>query len=135
MTVRAADSPRFESIEQLRDALRKFSAERDWDQFHSPKNLSMALSVETAELLEHFQWMSESESRALPEQQLAAVGAEMADVFIYLVRLADKLGIDLLGAAATKIELNAQRYPADEFRGSSRKYSELKARDKPTAWE
>ena len=128
-------SPRFESIEQLRDALRNFSAERDWDQFHSPKNLSMALSVETGELLEHFQWISESESRALPEQKLAAVGAEMADVFIYLVRLADKLGIDLLGAAAAKIELNAQRYPADEFRGSSRKYSELKARDKPTAWE
>src|ERR1700733_1239925 len=114
-------SPRFESIEQLRDALRNFSAERDWDQFHSPKNLSMALSVETGELLEHFQWISESESRALPEQKLAAVGAEMADVFIYLVRLADKLGIDLLGAAAAKIELNAQRYPADEFRGSSPK--------------
>jgi len=128
-------SPRFESIEQLRDALRKFSAERDWDQFHSPKNLSMALTVETGELLEHFQWMSESESRALPEQKLAVVGAEMADVFIYLVRLADKLGIDLLGAAASKIEFNAQRYPADEFRGSSRKYSELKARDNPTAWE
>jgi dCTP diphosphatase len=125
----------FESIEQLRDSLREFSAERDWDQFHSPKNLSMALSVETGELLEHFQWISEAESRALPEQQLAAVGAEMADVFIYLVRLADKLGIDLLGAAASKIELNAQRYPADEFRGSSRKYSELQARDNPTAWE
>ncbi len=95
----------------------------------------MALSVETGELLEHFRWMSEAGIRALPEPKLTAVAAEMADVFIYLVRLADKLGIDLLVAAATKIELNAQRYPADEFRGSSRKYSELKARDKPTAWE
>ena len=113
---------RFESIEQLRDALHAFAAERDWDQFHSPKNLSMALTVETGELLEHFQWMSEQESRELSGEKLAAVGAEIADVFIYLVRLTDKLGIDLLSTAAAKIELNARRYPADEFRGSSRKY-------------
>ncbi|HEV7986056.1 MAG TPA: nucleotide pyrophosphohydrolase [Steroidobacteraceae bacterium] len=120
---------RFESIEQLRDALRAFSAERDWEQFHSPKNLSMALTVETGELLEHFQWMSEQESRQLSDDKLTEVRAEMADVFIYLVRLADKLGVDLLAAAAAKIEFNARRYPADEFRGSSRKYSELKTRD------
>lgn len=120
---------RFDSIEQLRDALRRFSEERDWNQFHSPKNLSMALAVETGELLEHFQWLSEQESQALSGDKLAEVRAEMADVLIYLVRLADKLGVDLLGAAADKIELNARRYPADQFRGSSRKYSELKARD------
>jgi dCTP diphosphatase len=122
-------SPRFESIEQLRDALRAFSAERDWDQFHSPKNLSMALTVETGELLEHFQWISEQESRELSDNKLTEVRAEMADVFIYLVRLADKLGVDLLAAAAAKIEFNARRYPAEEFRGSSRKYSDLKTRD------
>jgi dCTP diphosphatase len=120
---------RFESIEQLREALRRFSAERDWDQFHSPKNLSMAMIVEAGELLEHFQWMSEEESRALPPEKLAEVRAEMADVFIYLVRLADRLGVDLLAASADKIARNAERYPANEFRGSSRKYSQLKVRD------
>lgn len=121
--------PRFGSIEQLRDALRRFSLERDWDQFHSPKNLAMALIVEAGELLEHFQWMSERESAELTPAKLSEVRAEIADVFIYLVRLADRLGIDLLAAAATKIDQNARRYPADEFRGSSRKYSELKTRD------
>ncbi len=120
---------RIESIEQLREALRQFSADRDWDQFHSPKNLSMALIVEAGELLEHFQWMSEPESLALSPQKLAEVRAEMADVFIYLVRLADKLGVDLLAASADKIRRNAERYPADQFRGSSRKYSQLEAQD------
>jgi dCTP diphosphatase len=115
---------RFESIGQLRDALRAFAAEREWDRFHSPKNLSMALTVEAGELQEHFQWLSEQASRELTGEELAAVGAEMADVFIYLVRLADKLGIDLLEAAADKMEVNARRYPADEVRGSARKYTE-----------
>jgi NTP pyrophosphatase (non-canonical NTP hydrolase) len=115
---------RFDSIEQLRDALRTFAAERDWDQFHSPKNLTMALMVEAGELLEHFQWMTERESQALAPEQLAEVRAEMADVFIYLVRLADKLDIDLLAASADKIRRNAERYPADQFRGSRRKYSD-----------
>jgi dCTP diphosphatase len=113
---------RFESIQQLRDALRAFAAERDWDQFHSPKNLSMALTVEAGELQEHFQWLTEQASRALQGEDLAAVGAEMADVFIYLVRLADKLGVDLLQEAAAKLEVNARRYPADEVRGSARTY-------------
>ena len=119
-----------ESIEQLREALRQFAAERDWDQFHSPKNLSMALIVEAAELLEHFQWMSEPESAALSSAKHAEVRAEMADVFIYLVRLADRLDVDLLQAASDKIRLNALRYPADQFRGSSRKYTELEPREK-----
>lgn len=118
---------RLESIEQLRDALRAFAAERDWDQFHSPKNLSMALTVEAGELQEHFQWLSEAASSALAGEELAAVGAEMADVFIYLVRLADKLGVDLLQVAAAKLEVNARRYPADQVRGSARKYCEFKA--------
>jgi dCTP diphosphatase len=116
--------PAFASLEQLRDAVRAFAAERDWDQFHSPKNLAMALNVEAGELLEHFQWLSEQASGALPPQQLSEVAAEMADVFIYLVRLADKLDVDLLHAAKVKIALNAQKYPADKVRGSSRKYRE-----------
>jgi NTP pyrophosphatase (non-canonical NTP hydrolase) len=103
---------RFDTIEQLRDALRAFAAERDWDQFHSPKNLTMALTVEAGELLEHFQWMTEQESQAPAPAKLAEVRAEMADVFIYLVRLADKLGVDLLAASADKIGRNAERYPA-----------------------
>jgi NTP pyrophosphatase (non-canonical NTP hydrolase) len=118
---------RLESIQQLRDALRAFADERDWDQFHSPKNLSMALTVEAGELQEHFQWLSEQASSALAGEELAAVGAEMADVFIYLVRLADKLGVDLLQAAAAKLEVNGRRYPADKVRGSARKYRDFKA--------
>lgn len=109
---------------ELRDKLRKFVAERDWDQFHSPKNLAMALSVEAAELVEHFQWLTEAESRRLAPEKLAEVRDEMADVLVYLVRLADKLDVDLLGAAAQKIEKNALKYPADRVRGSMKKYSE-----------
>jgi dCTP diphosphatase len=110
---------------ELRDALRTFAAARDWDQFHSPKNLAAALSVEAAELLEHFQWLSEPASRELPAAQRVAVSHEMADVLLYLVRLADKLDIDLAAAAAAKLELNAAKYPVEKSRGSSRKYTEL----------
>jgi len=110
--------PTPDSLVRLRDALRVFAAERDWEQFHAPKNLAIALSVEAAELLEHFQW---SESAADP----AKVREELADVFLYLVRLADRLDVDLIAAARDKIELNAKKYPADKVRGSSRKYDEL----------
>ena len=109
---------------ELRDTLRKFVAERDWDQFHSPKNLAMALSVEAAELMEHFQWLTEDESRRLPPEKFNAVRDEMADVLVYLVRLADKLDVDLLEAAAQKIEKNALKYPAAKVRGSMKKYSD-----------
>ncbi len=114
----------FISLEQLRAAVRAFAAERDWDQFHSPKNLAMALSVEAAELLEHFQWLSESASRDLSPEQRSEVAAEMADVLIYLVRLADKLDVDLLQAAHAKMAVNDRKYPADQVRGSARKYQE-----------
>ncbi len=114
----------YQSLEQLRDALRAFALERDWDQFHSPKNLAMALAVESGELLEHFQWLTEAASQQLSAEQRREVAAELADVFIYLVRLADKLGIDPLQAAGAKMALNAQRYPAAAFRGSSRKYND-----------
>ena len=108
----------------LRDKLRQFVAERDWDQFHSPKNLAMALSVEASELLEHFQWLTEADSSRLPPEKRAQVSDEMADVLVYLVRLADKLDVDLLDAAAKKIEKNALKYPAERVRGSMKKYTD-----------
>ena len=112
-------------IENLRNQLRSFAAERDWDQFHSPKNLASALAVEAAELLENFQWLTEAESQQLPPDALAAVRAEVADVLLYLIRISDKLGIDLIAAAKAKIVLNAEKYPVDKARGSSKKYTEL----------
>jgi NTP pyrophosphatase (non-canonical NTP hydrolase) len=114
-----------ESLTALRDALRQFSAERDWDQFHTPKNLAIALSVEASELLEHFQWLTAEQSQMLDAEKLGCVREEMADVLLYLVRLADRLDVDLLAAARDKMVLNAEKYPADKARGSSRKYTDL----------
>jgi len=107
----------------LRDKLRVFAEARDWDQFHSPKNLSMALMVEAAELMEHFQWLTEAQSAELPHNDKQAVGEELADILLYLVRLSDKLGIDLREAALLKLEKNALKYPAELVRGSAKKYS------------
>jgi len=118
-------APNPHELTQLRDSLRQFAAERDWDQFHSPKNLAMALAVEAAELLERFQWVTEEDSKRLPPAELALVREEMADVLNYLIRLADKLDVNLLEAAREKIALNAQKYPVDKSRGSAKKYSEL----------
>ena len=112
------------TIESLTRSLREFAAQREWEPFHSPKNLASALAVEAAELLEHFQWLTEEQSRQLPPEQLAAVGHEAADVLLYLLQLADKLGIDLAAAARDKIEINARKYPAHEVRGSSRKFTD-----------
>src|ERR1700674_2135239 len=98
-------------LQDLRDPLRQFPAERDWDQFHSPKNLAIALNVEAAELLEHFQWLSDTESAAIPTEKRAKVREELADVLLYLIRLADKLDVDLALAAAEKISTNAEKYP------------------------
>lgn len=114
-----------DQLVELRDALRAFAAERDWDQFHSPRNLAAALAVEAAELLEPFQWLTDEQSRALSAEARAAVEQEMADVLLYLVRLADKLGVDLEQAARAKIALNAEKYPVESARGSSRKYDAL----------
>ena len=111
-------------IVTLQQQLRDFAAARDWDQFHSPKNLSMALAVEAAELVEEFQWLSEDASRQLTGERRERVRLEAADVFIYLLRLADKLDIDLLAAAADKMELNERKYPAERVRGDARKYTE-----------
>ena len=105
----------------LVEALRRFAGERDWEQFHSPKNLASALIVEAAELLEHFQWLTEDESRALPEATREAVAGEMADVLLYLLQLADKLGVDLVPAAQRKLVINELRYPAASAKGSAKK--------------
>lgn len=112
------------SFKQIKNRLREFAAERDWDQFHSPKNLSMALIVEAAELVEHFQWLSEKQSKKLPADKLAEVEQEIADIQIYLIRLADKLGIDVEKAVNAKITLNEKKYPANRVRGKSAKYDE-----------
>jgi NTP pyrophosphatase (non-canonical NTP hydrolase) len=109
----------------LRDALRRFAAARDWQQFHTPKNLAMALSVEAAELLEHFQWLTPAQSARLDERGKRAVADEIADVLLYLTRLADVLDIDPLAAARRKIRINARKYPVRSAKGNARKYSEL----------
>ena len=107
----------------LRDALRAFAAERDWEQFHTPKNLAAALAVEAAELLEPFQWLTPEEAAKLTPEQHAAVREEMADVLLYLVRLADRLDVDLLAAARDKLRANALKYPVERSKGSARKYN------------
>ena len=112
------------SLDDLKEQLRDFARERDWEQFHSPKNLAMALSVEAAELVEHFQWLTEAQSQALAADKRDLVAQELADVLLYLVRLADRLDIDLMDAAQRKIVLNAQKYPADKVRGSAKKAGE-----------
>jgi len=112
-------------LQSLTLALREFAEARDWAQFHSPKNLASALSVEAAELLEHFQWLTEAQSRELSPEKKAAVAQELADVLLYLLQLSDKLAIDLLQAAQHKLALNAEKYPVERARGNSRKYTEI----------
>lgn len=108
-------------LESIKIRLRAFAAARGWEQFHSPKNISMALIVEAAELVEHFQWLTEEQSRSLQPEQLQQVQEELADIQIYLIQIADKLNVDLLDAANKKIDLNAKKYPVEEVRGSSGK--------------
>jgi NTP pyrophosphatase (non-canonical NTP hydrolase) len=114
-----------DALGELRDALRRFAAERDWEQFHSPKNLAIALSVEASELLERFQWLSDTESQSLSAIDRAPVEQEMADVLLYLIRLADKLDVDLAAAARQKMQINAEKYPVEKARGNRKKYTEL----------
>ena len=111
-------------IEAIQKKLEAFARERDWEQFHSPKNLAMALVAEAGELVEQFQWLTEAQSADLTPEKLEAVRLEMADVFIYLARLADVLGVDLLAAADDKLAINERRYPAERVRGHARKYDE-----------
>src|SRR3712207_3445414 len=109
------------NVNDLRDAIKAFIEERDWEQFHSPKNLAMALSVEVAEVVEHFQWLTEEQSTNLPPEKLAEVRQEIGDVMIYLTELADKLGIDPVEAAKAKVEINGKKYPADLVKGKASK--------------
>jgi NTP pyrophosphatase (non-canonical NTP hydrolase) len=120
-------APRLVDVQGLAQALAEFARERDWDQFHSPKNLVMALTGEVGELSEVFQWMTEEASTgaATDPKTAQAVRDEMADVLLYLVRLADVLGVDLNEAAQAKLRTNATKYPADKARGSSAKYTEM----------
>ena len=111
-------------MEDLRNAIGVFIRERDWEQFHSPKNLAMALSVEVAEVVEQFQWLTEDQSRNLPPEKLAEIREEIGDVMIYLTELADKLGIDPVEAAKAKVAINGQKYPAELVKGKAAKYTE-----------
>src|SRR5215217_397453 len=114
------------SMDDLRDAINRFIEDRDWDQFHSPKNLAMALSVEVSEIVEHFQWLTEEQSRNLPTEKLVEIKEEIGDVLIYLTELADKLGIDPVEAAKEKVEINAKKYPAELVKGKAAKYTEYR---------
>jgi dCTP diphosphatase len=114
-----------DSLQGLTGQLAQFAKERDWAQFHSPKNLASALVVESAELLEHFQWLTEDQSRKLESADREAVAAEMADVLLYLLQLSSALGVDLVAAAQAKLKVNAAKYPVQLARGSSKKYNEL----------
>lgn len=111
-------------MDDLVQKLRDFAKERDWEQFHSPKNLAMALSVEAAEILEMFQWMTQEQSRNLSSDKLVKLKEELGDVMIYLTSLSEKFGIDPIKAAKEKIEINERKYPAEKVKGKSEKYNE-----------
>lgn len=117
------------TVDDLKQELRKFAEERDWDQFHSPKNLVMALVGEAGELCAEFQWRSEQQSRGLAKSELESVRQEVGDVLIYLVRLADQLDIDLLECGFDKLAINEEKYPAKKVRGSAKKYTEYGEED------
>lgn len=119
-------------MKSLAETLRAFAREREWERFHSPKNLAMAMSVEAAEVVELFQWLTEEQSARLDADQRAALSGEIADVLIYLVRLADVCGIDPLEAARRKVALNAEKYPASRCRGRADKYTAYLAPDAPS---
>lgn len=113
-----------DSLQALNARLLDFARRRDWEQFHSPKNLAMALAGEAGELLEHFQWLTEDQSQRLPADKRDAVALELADLLIYLIRLGERLDIDIVAAAWRKIEINEQRYPAERVRGDARRAGE-----------
>jgi NTP pyrophosphatase (non-canonical NTP hydrolase) len=114
-----------QEIKKISEKLQYFVRDREWSQFHSPKNLAMALSVEVSEILEELQWLTEAQSRDLPDGKKEKVRREIADVFIYLIMLADKYDIDLIEAAEDKIKINEKNYPVEKSRGSAKKYTEL----------
>ncbi len=113
-----------DSLDDLNRRLKQFAVERDWESFHNPKNLVMALAGECGELLEHFQWLSAEQSAALERDKKDAVALEMADILIYLIRCAERLDIDLIAAAYRKMAINDARYPAQKVRGDARRAEE-----------
>ena len=113
----APATPAITSLQQLALRLQEFAQQRDWGQFHSPKNLASALIVEAGELLEHFQWLTEEQSRNLPADKKQAVAHEMADVLLYLVQMATALDVDLIEAANAKVEINGGKYPVGQGAG------------------
>jgi NTP pyrophosphatase (non-canonical NTP hydrolase) len=113
-----------DSLADLNQRLLEFAQERDWEQFHSPKNLAMAIAGEAGELVEHFQWLNEAQSNALPAAKRDEVALELADILCYLLRCAQRLDIDLVAAAYRKLEINQERYPADRVRGDARRAGE-----------
>jgi NTP pyrophosphatase (non-canonical NTP hydrolase) len=113
-----------DSLDDLNRKLLAFARERDWEQFHSPKNLAMALAGECGELLEHFQWLTEDQSASLDADKKLKVGREMADILIYLIRLSERLDVDLVAAAYEKIAVNEARYPVEKVRGDARRADE-----------
>jgi len=112
-------------MQQLIKKIRTFARDRNWEQFHSPKNLAMALSVEVAEVVEHFQWLTQEESNRLDPAKINKIREEIGDVLIYLSRLADRLGIDPVQAAEEKMRINAKKYPVEKAKGLAAKYTEL----------
>jgi NTP pyrophosphatase (non-canonical NTP hydrolase) len=114
-----------DSLESLRTRVAAFAAARDWEQFHNPKNLAMALAGEAGEVLEHFQWLTLEQAADLPEEKRAEIALECADVLLFLLRLSDKLNIDLAAAAEKKLALNAKKYPVEKSRGKATKYNKL----------
>lgn len=114
-----------DTLDDLAQRLQAFAKAREWEQFHSPKNLASALVVEAGELLEHFQWLTEEQSRSLGPEKREEAASEMADVLLYLVQLASTLGVDLGQTARRKIDLNEERYPVNLARGSSKKHTQL----------
>lgn len=115
--------PRIPDLEALRAMVHEFAVEREWGQFHTPKNLATALSVEAAELLEPFQWLTTGDGSELADSARAAIRLEMADVLAYLLLLADRMDVDLYEALVEKIAINAKKYPVDKARGRSEKYT------------
>jgi len=111
-------------LESLIEKIRSFNSERDWEQYHSPKNLAMAFSVEVAEIAEHFQWLTDEQSRSLSDEKAAEIRDEIGDAMILLMNLSDKLGVDPIAAAEQKLEKNRQKYPVEKARGNSKKYKE-----------
>ncbi|MES9854301.1 MAG: nucleotide pyrophosphohydrolase [Candidatus Thiodiazotropha sp. L084R] len=113
-----------DSLDNLNKRLKAFAQSRDWEQFHTPKNLAMAMIAECAELVEHFQWLTPEQSMDLSKEKHEEVALEMADILIYLIRTAERLDIDLIQAAERKIAINEARYPEEKVRGDARRASE-----------